>query len=202
MFLIFISCIFISNFSRLRIVVIATFLIQKSFNFNIFLLFSKIILKIINFLNFLILTILFHADSVFIVFNSRVNVIIFIAFIFCIFLIFWFFLIHIINFIFLLSCCFENALITNIENVENAIFTFLKTILVQVFSSVVLIIFFIIFFNFFVISFNFVVCFSESQLNFFASSLHSWCVAFFIKTNNFVNVVHDIILVKFFFFHW
>ena len=201
MLLIFISCIIISNLSRLKIVVIATFLIQKSFDFSIFLFSSKIILKIINFLNLLISTIFFRADNVFIVFNSRVNAIIFAAFIFCIFFISWFFLIHIINFIFLLSRRFESALIANIEDVENATFTSLKAIFVQVFFSVVLIVFSVILFNFLAISSNLVICFSESQLDFFVSSSHSWRVAFFIKTNNFVNVVYDIISVKFFFFN-
>ena len=87
-FLIFTSCIIILNLSRLKIVVIATFLIQKSFDFNIFLLSSEITLKIINFLNFLTSTIFFRADNVFIVFNSRVNAIIFAALIFYILFIF------------------------------------------------------------------------------------------------------------------
>ena len=128
MFLTFILCIIILNFSRLKVVVIATFLIQKSFNFNIFLLSSKIILKIINFLNCLISTIFFRTNSVFIVFNSRVNAIIFIVFIFCIFFIFRFFLIYVINFIFLLNRCFKNALIVNIKNVESVTFALLKII--------------------------------------------------------------------------
>ena len=127
MLLTFISCIIISNFSRLKVVVIATFLIQKSFDFNIFLFSSKIILKIINFLNFLISTIFFRADSIFIVFDLRVNAIIFTAFIFCTFFIFWFSLIYVINFISLLNRRFGNALIASIENVENATFVFLKT---------------------------------------------------------------------------
>ena len=128
MLLIFISYIIILNFSRLRFVVIATSLIQKSFNFNIFLLFSKIILKIINFLNLLTSTIFFRIDNVFIVFDFRVNAIIFAAFIFCILFIFLFFLIYIINFISLLNHRFENALIANIENVKNATFAFFKAI--------------------------------------------------------------------------
>ena len=130
MFLTFISCIIISNLSRLKIVVITTFLIQKSFDFNIFLFFSKIILKIINFLNFLISIIFFRANNIFIVFNSRVNAIIFATLIFCIFFIFWFFLIHVINFISLLNRHFEGALITNIESVEIATSASLKIIFV------------------------------------------------------------------------
>ena len=173
MFLIFISCIIILNFSRLKIVVIATFLIQKSFDFNIFLLSSKIILKIINFLNLLTSIIFFRANNVFTMFNSRVNVIIFITFIFCIFFIFWFFLIYVINFIFLLNRRFESALIANIESVENATSALLKAIFVQMFSSIVLIIFSVILFNFFVIFFNFIVCFFQLQLDFFVSSSHS-----------------------------
>ena len=129
-FLTFISCIIISNFSRLKVVVIATFLIQKSFDFNIFLFFSKIILKIIDFLNLLISTSFFRANNVFIVFDLRVNAIIFAALIFYIFFIIWFLLIYIINFIFLLNRRFENALIASIENVENATSAFLKTIFV------------------------------------------------------------------------
>ena len=200
MFLIFISYIIILNFSRLKIAVIATFLIQKLFDFNIFLFSSKIILKIINFLNFLISTIFFRAGNIFIMFNSRVNAIIFAALIFCIFFIFWSFLIHVINFISLLNRRFGNALIANIENVESATSALLKTIFIQMFSSIVLIVFFVIFFNFFVISFNLVVCFFESQFDFFVSFSHLWRIASFIKTNNFVNVVHGIIFVKFFFF--
>ena len=130
MFLTFILYIIILNFLRLKVAVIATFLIQKSFDFNIFLLLSKIILKIINFLNFLISTIFFRANNIFIVFNSRVNAITFVMFIFYILFIFWFFLIHVINFISLLNCCFENALIASIKDVENATFAFLKTIFV------------------------------------------------------------------------
>ena len=200
MFLIFISCIIILNFSRLRIAVIATFLIQKLFDFSIFLLSSKITLKIINFLNFLTSTIFFRANNVFIVFDSRVNAIIFAAFIFCILFIFWFLLIHIIIFISLLNCRFEDALIASIENVENATSALLKVIFVQMFFSIVLIVFSAILFNFLAIFFNLVVCFFKSQLDFFVSSSHSWRVAFFIKTNNFINIVYDIIFVKFFSF--
>ena len=201
MFLIFISCIIILNFSRWRIAVIATFLIQKLFNFNIFLLFLKIILKIINFLNLLTSIIFFRANNIFIVFNSRISAIIFAALIFCIFFIFLFFLIYVFNFISLLSRCFGDALIANIKNIESAIFVLLKIIFVQMFFSVVLIIFSVIFFNFFIISFNLVVCFFEQQFDLFVSSSLFWRVAFFIKTNNFINVVHDIIFVKFFFFN-
>ena len=93
MFLIFISCIIISNFSRRKVAVETTFLIQKSLNFNIFLLFSKIILKIINFLNLLIFTIFLRAVSVFSIFNLHVKMIISVALIFCIRFIFCFFLI-------------------------------------------------------------------------------------------------------------
>ena len=128
MLLIFISCIIILNLSRLKIVVIATFLTQKSFDFNIFLLFSKTILKIINFLNFLTSIIFFRVNSVFIVSDSCVNTIIFVALIFCIFFISWFLLIHIINFISLLNRRFENALIVSIESVKNTTFASLKTI--------------------------------------------------------------------------
>ena len=70
MLLIFISYIIISNLSRRKVVVEMTFLIQKSLNFNIFLLSSKIILKIINFLNLLIFTIFLRAVNVFLMFNS------------------------------------------------------------------------------------------------------------------------------------
>ena len=115
MFLIFISSIIISNLSCRKIVVETTFLIQKLLNFNIFLLFSKIILKIINFLNFLIFTIFLRAINVFLMFDLRVKTIISVVFIF------YSFLIHIINFIFLLNFCFEKALILRKKNVEIAI---------------------------------------------------------------------------------
>ena len=127
---IFISCIIILNFSRRNVAVIATLFIQKFFDYNIFLLSSEIILKIIKFLNFLITTIFFYANSVFTVFNLRVNVIIFVTFIFCILFIFKFFSIYVINFIFLLNCRFKNVLIVNIESVENATFAFLKILFV------------------------------------------------------------------------
>ena len=91
MLLIFISCIIISNFSRCKIIVKTIFFIQKSLNFNIFLLFSKIILKIIRFLNFLIFTIFLRAINMFLIFDSRIKVIISVAFIFCIRFISYFF---------------------------------------------------------------------------------------------------------------
>ena len=118
MFLIFISCIIISNFSRRKVVVETTFLIQKSLNFNIFLLFSKIILKIINLLNFLIFTIFLRAVSVFSMFNLHVKTIISVTLIFCIRFIFCFSLIHVINFIFLLDFRFGKTLISRKKNVE------------------------------------------------------------------------------------
>ena len=121
MLLTFISCIIISDFSRYKVVVEATFLTQKSLNFNIFLLSSEIILKIINFLNFLIFTIFLHAISVFLMFGLRVKAITSVAFIFCIHFIFCFSLIHVINFIFLFDFRFERALISRKKNVEVAI---------------------------------------------------------------------------------
>ena len=80
--LIFISCIIILNFSRRRVAVVTTSLIQKSFDFNIFLLFSEISLNIINFLNFCIFIIFLRAVSVIATLNSRVNIIIFFELIF------------------------------------------------------------------------------------------------------------------------
>ena len=120
MFLIFISCIIISNFSRRKIAVEATFLIQKLLNFNIFLLFSKITLKIINLLNLLIFTIFLRAINVFSMFNLYIRTIIFAAFIFCTHFISYSFLIYIINF-FLFDFRFEKTLISRRKNVEVAI---------------------------------------------------------------------------------
>ena len=94
MLLTFTSCIIILNLSRRKIAVEATFLIQKLLNFNIFLLFSKIILKIINFLNFLTSTIFLRAINVFLMFNLHVKAILSVAFIFCTRFIFCFSLIH------------------------------------------------------------------------------------------------------------
>ena len=121
MLLILILYIIISNFSHRKIVVETTFLIQKSLNFNIFLFFSKIILKIINFLNFLIFTIFLRVVNVFLMFNSCVKTITFVAFIFCIRFISCFSLIHVINFIFLFDLCFERTLISLKEKIEIAI---------------------------------------------------------------------------------
>ena len=120
MFLTFISCIIISNFSRYKIVAETTSLTQKSLNFNIFLFSSKIILKIINFLNLLIFTIFLHAVNVFSMFNLRIKTIIFTALIFCIRFISCFFLIYVINFIFLSNFHFKKVLILCKENVEIA----------------------------------------------------------------------------------
>ena len=157
MFLIFISYIIISNFSRRKVVVETTSLIQKSLNFNIFLLSSKIILKIINFLNFLIFTIFLRAISVFLMFDSRVKAIISAAFIFCIYFIFCFSLIHVINFIFLLNFRFEKTLISRRKSVEIAIVDYLIVIFVQIFFSIIFFVFSIIFFNFLIIFFNLVI---------------------------------------------
>ena len=121
MFLIFISCIIISNFSRRKIVVEATFLIQKSLNFNIFLFLSKIILKIINLLNFLIFMIFLRAISVFSMFDLCVKAIIFVALIFYTHFISCFSLIHVINFISLFDFRFEKTLILRKRNAEIAI---------------------------------------------------------------------------------
>ena len=118
MFLTFISCVIISDFSRRKIVVETTSLIQKSLNFNIFLLFSKIILKIINLLNFLIFTIFLRAINVFLMFDLHIKAIISVALIFCIRFIFYFSLIHVINFSFSFNLCFEETLILRKENAE------------------------------------------------------------------------------------
>ena len=121
MLLIFISCIITSDFSRRKVVVETTFLIQISLNFNIFLFLSKIILKIINLLNFLTFKIFFRAINVFSMFNLYVKMIIFVAFIFCIHFISCSSLIYIINFISLLDFCFERTLILRKKSVEIAI---------------------------------------------------------------------------------
>ena len=130
MLLIFISYIIILNFSRRKIVVETMFLIQKSLNFNIFLFFSKIILKIINFLNFLISTIFLRAINVFSMFDLCIKIIIFVAFILCIYFIFCFSLIHVINFISLLNFHFKEASISRKKNAEIAIFNYLMIIFV------------------------------------------------------------------------
>ena len=121
MFLIFISCIIISNFSRRKTVVKMTSLIQKSLDFNIFLLSSEIILKTINFLNLLISIIFLRAVNVFSMSDFRVKAIISAALIFCIRFIFCSFLIQAINFIFLLDFHFEETLILRRKNVKVAI---------------------------------------------------------------------------------
>ena len=130
MFLIFISCIITSNFLRRKIVIETTFLIQKLLNFNIFLLSSKIILKIINLLNFLISTIFLRAVNMFLIFNLHVKTIIFAAFIFYIYFIFYFFLIYIINFTSLFDFRFEETSISRKKNVEIATFNYLTIIFV------------------------------------------------------------------------
>ena len=157
MFLTFISCIIILNLSRRKIVVETTFLIQKLLNFNIFLFFSKIILKIINFLNLLIFIIFLRVVNVSSMFNSHIKTIISVVFIFCIHFISCSFLIYVINFISLFNFCFEKALISRRKNVKIAIVDCLIVIFVQIFSSIVSFVFSIIFFNFLIIFFNFVI---------------------------------------------
>ena len=173
MLLTFISCIIISNFSRCKIVVEATSLTQKSLNFNIFLLFSKIILKIINFLNFLIFTIFLRAINVFSMFNLHVKTIISVAFIFCIHFIFYFSLIHVINFIFLLNLRFEKALISRKKNAEIAIADCLIVIFVQMFFSIVFFVFSTTLFNFLIIFFNLVIYFLKYSFIIFVTFAHS-----------------------------
>ena len=121
---IFILCIIILNLLRRKVVVVTIFSIQKLFDFNIFLFFLKIILNIINSLNFCIFIIYLRAVSVIATLNSRINIIIFFAFIFYICFIFWIIFIYVINFIFLLSFRFDNALITRAISVKNVISRF------------------------------------------------------------------------------
>ena len=128
MLLTFISCIIISD--RRKTAIKTTFLIQKSLNFNIFLLSSKIILKIINFLNLLTSTIFLRTVNVFSMFNLHVKAIISIAFIFYIYFISCFFLIYIINFISLFDFRFKRTLISRKKNIEVIIFNCLTTIFV------------------------------------------------------------------------
>ena len=201
MFLTFISYIIILNFSRRKIVVEATSLIQKSLNFNIFLFSSKIILKIINFLNFLISIIFLRAISVFSMFDFRVKAITFVAFIFCTCFISCFFLIQVINFIFLLNFRFERTLISRKKNVEIAIADYLIVIFAQVFSFIVFFVFSIILFKFLIIFFSFVIYFLKHSFVVFVTSAHSWRVACLIKSKNFVIIVHDIIFDRFFSFN-
>ena len=99
MLLILISCIITFDLSRRKVVVLTTSFIKKSFNFNIFLLFSKIILNIINSLNLCIFIIFLRAVKVILTFKSRINVITFSALIFCIYFIF-------MSFLFMLSTSF------------------------------------------------------------------------------------------------
>ena len=200
MFLIFISYIIISDFSRCKAVVETTSLIQKSLNFNIFLLFSKIILKIINFLNFLIFTIFLRAVSVFSMFDSYVKTIIFAAFILCTRFISCSSLIHVINFISLLDLRSERTLISRRKNAEIAIVNCLIVIFVQIFSSIVSFVFSTTLFNFLIIFFNLVICLLKHSFTAFVTLAHSWRVACLIKSKNFVIAVHNIILDKFFSF--
>ena len=172
MLLTFILCIIISNLSRRKVVVETTFLIQKSLSFNIFLLFSKIILKIINFLNFLIFTIFLRAVNVFSMFDLYIKAIISAAFIFCIRFISCFSLIYVINFISLFDFCFEKTLISRKKNVEIAIVNCLIVIFAQIFSSIVFFVFSIIFFNFLIIFFNLVISFSKHSFIVFVTLAH------------------------------
>ena len=173
MSLTFTSYIIILNFSRRKIVVKTTSLIQKLLNFNLFLFSLKIILKIINFLNFLTFTIFLRAINVFSMFNLCIKIIIFIAFIFCIHFISYFFLIYIINFIFLFDFRFKKALILRKKNIEIAIVDCLIVIFVQVFSLIMFFVFSIILFNFLIIFLNLVIYFSKHLFIVFVTFAHS-----------------------------
>ena len=160
MLLIFTLYIIISDFSRRKVVVETTFLIQKSLNFNIFLLLSKIILKIINFFNFfnfLIFIIFLRAVSVSSIFDLHVKTIISVALIFCTRFISCSFLIYVINIIFLLDLRFKKTLISCKKNVEIAIANCLIAIFVQIFSSIMFFVFSTTLFSFLIIFFNFVI---------------------------------------------
>ena len=200
MFLIFISCIIISDLSRRKVAVETTSLIQKSLNFSIFLLSSKITLKIINFLNFLTPTIFLRAINVSSMFDSHVKTIISAALILCIRFISCFFLIHVISFISLLDLHFEKAPISRRKNVEIATLDYLTIIFIQVLSSIVSFVFSTTLFNFLIIFFNLITCLSKQSLAFFASLAHSWRVASLIMSKNLVIIVHDIIFDRFFSF--
>ena len=173
MFLIFISYIIVLNLSRCKVVVETTFLIQKLLNFNIFLLFSKIISKIINLLNFLILMIFLRTINVFSIFDLCIRTIISAAFIFCICFISCFSLIYIIDFIFLLNLSFERMLISRKKNIEIAIVDCLIIIFAQVFFSIVFFVFSITFFNFLIIFFNLIIYFSKHLLAVIVTSTYS-----------------------------
>ena len=201
MFLTFVSCIIISNFSHRKAVVKAMFLIQKSLNFNIFLLFSKIILKIINLLNFLIFTIFLRIVNVFLIFNLHVKIIISITFILCIYFISYLFLIYVINFIFLFDFRFKKTLISRKKSVKIAIIDYLIVVFIQIFLSIVFFVFSITFFNFLITFFNFIIYFSKYSFVVFVTFKHSWYVACFIILKNFIIIVHDVIFDKFFSFN-
>lgn len=115
------SCIIIFARFRRKIVAIDTFLTQKSFDFRIFLLLSLLILKTIILLKHLILCMFFRAFSVLTMFESRVNVITFVALILCTLFVSCFPLIHIINFISLVNRRFGGACLTFILIVACAI---------------------------------------------------------------------------------
>ena len=199
-FLILILCIIILDLSHRKIVVKTTFLIQKLLNVSIFLLLSKITLKIISFLNFLIFTIFLHAVSVLSMFHIFIKTIIFAALIFCIRFISYSFLIHVIIFIFVFNFRFEEALILRRKSAEIAIVDCLIVIFIQLFSSIVFFVFSIIFFSFLVISFSLVICLSKYSLIIFVLLALLWRVASFIILKNFVIIVYNSIFDKFFFF--
>ena len=173
LFLIFISCIIISDFSRRKVVVETTIFIQKSLNFNIFLLFSETILKTINFLNLLIFTTFFRAICVFSIFVLHIKIIISAALIFCIRFFFFFFFFYVINFIFLLDLHFEKTLILCKKNVEIAIVDCLIAIFAQIFSSIVFFVFLTILFNFLIIFFNLVTWLSKHSFAVFVTLAQS-----------------------------
>ncbi len=141
--------LYIIIFTRLqrKIIAINMFLIQKLFDFKVFLLHLLLTLKIIIFLKRLISYIFFRAFIVLIISKLHINAIIFVAFILCIFFVSLSFFIYVINFIFLINCRFKSVYLTFILIVVYATNNELYIMFAYVFASCVSFLTLFIFFS-------------------------------------------------------
>jgi len=199
--MLFILMFYIIIFARLqhKIVAINIFLIQKLFDFKIFLLHLLLILKTIILLKRLIFCIFFRTFSVLIIFESHVNVIIFIALILCILFVSFSLLIYIINFISSIDRRFESTCSTFIlifvYATNNELYIMLVYILVSCVSFSTL----FTFSSWFVVIFNLFDTKIMSIRLFFAKNSLNLRVNFLTKVYYLINVVIEIISNAFFF---
>jgi len=169
------------------------------FDSRIFLLLLLFIWKIIIFLKYRILYILFCAISVLIVLKSRANVTIFVAFILYSLFIFCFSFIYTIIFIFFVEYFIEDIWKTFMQFFARFVKNRFFAIVIYIILSCILFFVFSLFFSLSIVLFSFFKIETISMRIFFAKILSSCRVSFFVKKNYFVSVFNKIVLNAFFF---